>query len=243
MAPKRKCSFGLCSANGKANSIINAIALVATVFLAAWFVVPIIEPYSAGFITSTDTFVIYLIIINVLAYVVLTIDWHVGSKLPGDEELRHTWINLIAMAGGVLGQLFALVQRTRPCKDNATWYMLTISELLLWIVICLIAFGVIHPNHVVIDLENFLSLKWFLVYLLIINVLTFIIYLFDKKKHTKLDLSELACLLLAILGGSIGALFAISITGRKRGSAHFRIGIPVVLISQSIIVMLLLISA
>ena len=53
-------------------------------------------------------------------------------------------------------------------------------------------------------------LEYFLYYLIIINILTFIIYGIDKEKCKKMGqwrISESILLLLAVVGGSFGAWF------------------------------------
>ena len=77
-------------------------------------------------------------------------------------------------------------------------------------------------------------LKIVLYYLLAVNLLTFIIYGIDKYKarHNHWRVREASLLLLAALGGSIGALLAIKVFHHKTQHKKFRYGVPATLIVQ-----------
>ena len=77
-------------------------------------------------------------------------------------------------------------------------------------------------------------LKIVLYYLLAVNLLTFIIYGIDKYKarHNHWRVREASLLLLAALGGSIGALLAIKVFHHKTQHKKFRYGVPAILFIQ-----------
>lgn len=71
-------------------------------------------------------------------------------------------------------------------------------------------------------------------YLLLINLVTFIVYGVDKLK-AKRDwwrIPEKTLLLFAIFGGSVGALLGMNVFHHKTLHNRFRYGIPVILIIQ-----------
>lgn len=70
--------------------------------------------------------------------------------------------------------------------------------------------------------------------LLTVNILTFITYGIDKYKarHNRWRVREAALLLLAALGGSIGALLAMRVFRHKTQHKKFRYGVPAILIIQ-----------
>lgn len=78
-------------------------------------------------------------------------------------------------------------------------------------------------------------------YLLSINLLTFVTYGIDKWKarHNRWRVREAALLLLAALGGSIGALLAMMVFRHKTQHKKFRYGIPAILMAQFAIVVFL----
>ena len=71
-------------------------------------------------------------------------------------------------------------------------------------------------------------------YLLAINVVTFIMYGIDKykAKKAKWRISEATLLLLAVLGGSIGAWMGMKVWHHKTMHKKFKYGIPAILFIQ-----------
>ncbi len=71
-------------------------------------------------------------------------------------------------------------------------------------------------------------------YLLAVNLLTFVTYGVDKWKarHNRWRIPEAALLLLAALGGSIGALLAMRVFRHKTQHKKFRYGVPALLLVQ-----------
>ena len=82
-------------------------------------------------------------------------------------------------------------------------------------------------------------LKLLLIWLIFINIITYIIYAIDKYKsmHHKWRIRESTLIMLAVIGGSVGALLAMYTVRHKTKHNKFRIGVPVILAVQ-IIVML-----
>ncbi len=72
-------------------------------------------------------------------------------------------------------------------------------------------------------------------YLLIINVLAFVCYGLDKlkAKSNARRISERALLLLALVGGSVGAWLGMLVWRHKTKHAMFAIGVPVMLLLQA----------
>ena len=70
-------------------------------------------------------------------------------------------------------------------------------------------------------------LEYFLYYLIIINILTFIIYGIDK---------ESILLLLAVVGGSFGAWFGMRKFHHKIRKPKFYISVPLIFIVQVIVI-------
>ena len=71
-------------------------------------------------------------------------------------------------------------------------------------------------------------------YLLAINAVAFIVYGIDKykAKKAKWRISEATLLLLAILGGSIGAWMGMKVWHHKTMHKKFKYGIPAILLIQ-----------
>ena len=73
-----------------------------------------------------------------------------------------------------------------------------------------------------------------LYYLIVINIVTFFVYGIDKwkAKQGSWRISEATLLLLAVIGGSIGALSGMQIWHHKTMHKKFKYGLPLILLSQ-----------
>ena len=73
-----------------------------------------------------------------------------------------------------------------------------------------------------------------LIYLAVINVVTFFMYGADKwkAKRSKWRIPEATLLLLAVLGGSIGAWLGMKVWHHKTLHKKFRYGVPIIIIVQ-----------
>ena len=77
-----------------------------------------------------------------------------------------------------------------------------------------------------------------LYYLIVINIVTFLVYGIDKwkAKQGSWRISEATLLILAAIGGSIGALLGMKIWHHKTMHKKFKYGLPLILIIQIILI-------
>lgn len=77
-------------------------------------------------------------------------------------------------------------------------------------------------------------MKAIILYLIAINVVTFLVYGLDKwkAKQDAWRISESTLLLLAAAGGSVGALLGMQIFRHKTKHVKFTVGVPVILFVQ-----------
>lgn len=77
-------------------------------------------------------------------------------------------------------------------------------------------------------------MKYLLIYLIIINIVAFIVYAWDKRKAKRgvWRTPESTLLLLAAVGGSVGALLAMYMLRHKTNHKKFFLGVPAILIAQ-----------
>lgn len=73
-----------------------------------------------------------------------------------------------------------------------------------------------------------------IVYLVVINVVTFVLYGIDKWKarHSQWRVAEAVLLGLAVIGGSVGAWLGMAVWHHKTLHKKFRYGIPLIIIAQ-----------
>ena len=78
------------------------------------------------------------------------------------------------------------------------------------------------------------DMKAIILYLIAINVVTFLVYGLDKwkAKRDAWRISETTLLLLAAAGGSVGALLGMQIFRHKTKHVKFTVGVPVILLVQ-----------
>ena len=90
--------------------------------------------------------------------------------------------------------------------------------------------------------ENVINMEQFediiLIYLAVINVVTFFMYGVDKlkAKKSKWRIRETALLGLAVLGGSIGAWVGMKVWHHKTQHKKFKYGVPAIIIVQLAII-------
>ena len=87
--------------------------------------------------------------------------------------------------------------------------------------------------------------KILIIYLIAINVVTFFVYGIDKwkAKRSKWRVSEAALLVLAALGGSIGAWLGMKVWHHKTMHKKFKYGIPLIFAVQVSFVAIMLFSS
>ena len=79
---------------------------------------------------------------------------------------------------------------------------------------------------------------YLIIYLLIINVLAFLLMLVDKKNSIKRKrrIPEMIFIAFAVIGGSLGVLAAMDVLRHKTRHRRFTVGIPLILLAQAAIV-------
>ena len=77
-----------------------------------------------------------------------------------------------------------------------------------------------------------------LYYLLVVNTLTFLLYGIDKYKAKKARwrISEATLLMMAVVGGSIGAWAGMRLWHHKTMHKKFKYGIPLIILLQVVLV-------
>ncbi len=84
--------------------------------------------------------------------------------------------------------------------------------------------------------------KLLLIYMIFVNVVTFLVYGVDKLKAKRSwwRISENALIALALIGGSIGALLGMYLWRHKTQHKKFKYGVPVILVLQIVLVVVLM---
>lgn len=80
--------------------------------------------------------------------------------------------------------------------------------------------------------------KYIIIYLIIINLIAFLAMFLDKRKakYGKWRIPEQTLFIIALIGGSIGAIVGMYTFRHKTKKLRFSIGFPVILILQILLV-------
>ena len=78
-------------------------------------------------------------------------------------------------------------------------------------------------------------------YLIFINIVTFLVYGIDKwkAKQDRWRISEATLLMLAVIGGTIGALLGMQVWRHKTMHKKFKYGLPLILLAQIALIYLI----
>lgn len=76
--------------------------------------------------------------------------------------------------------------------------------------------------------------KWLLAYLLVINIITFVLFAVDKWKaiHGRWRIRTATLMGFAFAGGTVGGLLAMYVFRHKTKTRSFTVGLPVMLVVQ-----------
>ena len=79
-------------------------------------------------------------------------------------------------------------------------------------------------------------------YLIFINIVTFLVYGIDKwkAKQGSWRISEATLLMLAVIGGTIGALLGMQVWRHKTMHKKFKYGLPLILLAQITLIYLII---
>ncbi|RHR30301.1 DUF1294 domain-containing protein [Clostridium sp. AF19-22AC] len=90
----------------------------------------------------------------------------------------------------------------------------------------------IQPPKKLQERRTIVQHKYIIIYLILINLITFFTYGADKQKarKNKWRIPENTLILLALSGGSIGAYLAMQTFRHKTQKPKFKIGIPIIIL-------------
>jgi len=84
-------------------------------------------------------------------------------------------------------------------------------------------------------------MKYFIIYIIIINLIAFFTMYIDKRRamYGKWRIKEYTLFILALMGGSVGAIAGMYTFRHKTKKARFFIGFPVILIVEILLAILI----
>ena len=187
------------------------------------------------------TFEIYLIIINVIGFILFAINTWLYNNTA--EEEVDSALTIVSLLGGSLGIIISIcIFDFKAVKGNMMSRVFVSSVFVIQIVIFLVVKGFIKTELTIAVGDFFVQHKGMLIYLAIMNIIAFIAYAVDKIAAIE-DTSRIrnvSLLALAFLGGSIGALLAMYTFRHKTSKDYYTVGVPLILIMQVVVIFYLM---
>lgn len=185
-----------------------------------------------------DPYLTYLLVVNALAFLLLTIDFQVCVRTGRDELIDHRLLSAFAPIGGGAGMLAAfLVWDRRVNKDNVAWRFMAVIGIIAWTLITLCVYGVVRLDAASLvaplDLGSLAPLG---VYLLVVNLTTLALFSYDKLRAEqgcgRSRVPEVVLLGLSLAGGAVGGLIAMRLVRHKTRKWYFSWGLPAMIVLQ-----------
>lgn len=183
----------------------------------------------------------YLIAINAIGFILYLVNtWLYSHTAEGQIDRILTITSLL---GGSLGIVIAILLFDRKSvKDNMMSRVFVICVLIIQIIIFLMVKGHIKTDLTFAFWEFFGAHKIIIVYLLAINIVTLIAFAVDKiaaiEHRSRIRIVTL--LVLAFIGGSIGALIAMYVFHHKTKQDYFSVGVPLIMLMQAVVIFFLM---
>ena len=169
----------------------------------------------------------YLVIINLLGIILFVLN---SNLFRNKLELL---LLVIATLGGSLGIVIAILLFDHQIrKQNLLVKVYSICIMFIEIFIYLLLKNGLHFNIKFIYEHN-----WIIIYLILINILSFITFGIDKYRAKKnyYRISLFTLFTICFLGGSLGGIIGMYIFHHKTNKNYFVIGLPMILIMQIVV--------
>ena len=179
----------------------------------------------------------YLIAINIIGFLMYFINFLL-YKFTGYANIDKL-LTILALAGGSLGIfVFIVLFDRKSVKENMMSRVFLICVLIVQIIILLFIKSFHGEELNFAFWEFFGKYKILIVYLAIINFITFATFAIDKIHaiEGKSRIRILTLIGLAFMGGSVGALLGIYIFRHKTKVDYFTVGIPLIMVMQGAVV-------
>ena len=179
----------------------------------------------------------YLIAVNIIGFLMYFINFLL-YKFTSSANVDNL-LTILSLAGGSLGIfVFIVLFDRKSVKENMMSRVFLICVLIIQIIILLFIKGFHGEELNFAFWEFFGKYKILIVYLAIINFITFAAFAIDKIHaiEGKSRIRILTLLGLAFMGGSVGALLGIYILRHKTKVDYFTVGIPVIMVMQGVVV-------
>jgi len=178
----------------------------------------------------------YLIIVNVIGFILFAVNTWLYSHTA--EKQVDSVLTITALIGGSVGILLSILLFDKKAeKGNMMSRVFVACIFVIQLVIFLMLKGHIADNITLAFWVFFDKYKILLVYLGIINFVTFALFAIDKfaaiEHRSRIRIITL--LGFAFIGGSLGGLLAMYLFRHKTRKDYFTVGIPLIIVMQIVV--------
>ena len=178
----------------------------------------------------------YLLIINILAFIIAAINSKIPSKKPNGRS--DIIVAIASIAGGSIGALISLLIFDRKAEKGNMMSRVFVSCILVIQIVLFLVLRGHYADHLTLAFWTFFDRHKILVaYLVIINFVTFAAFAVDKIAaiERKSRIRIVTLLALSFFGGSVGGLIAMYLLRHKTRKDYFTVGIPLIMIMQVVL--------
>lgn len=178
----------------------------------------------------------YLLVINAIGVLVYLINMLLyRHTVNGQIDVIVTIVSLLGGSAGML--LMILLFDRKAVKENMMSRVFIICIFIIQIIILLIYKGH-HAEHFTLAFwKFFVERRILLIYLGIMNLVTFIVFAIDKANACahRSRIRIVTLLGLSFTGGSVGGLIAIYLLHHKTQKDYFTVGMPMIIIMHVVV--------
>ena len=189
---------------------------------------------------NIPTFRNYLIIVNILGFILYLINkWLYDNTHDGQIDKILTILSILGGSGGIL--LAILIFDRKPEKENMMSRVFIACIFVIQCILLLIINGKVLENITIKINDIFDKYRVLLIYLGIINIITFIAFGIDKYAalNSKSRVRNVTLLGLAFIGGTIGGLLAMYLFKHKTKKDYYSVGLWLMIIMQILVLIYL----
>ena len=175
----------------------------------------------------------YLLVINAIGVLINMLLYR--HTVNGQIDVIVTIVSLLGGSAGML--LMILLFDRKAVKENMMSRVFIICIFIIQIIILLIYKGH-HAEHFTLAFWKFFAeRRILLIYLGIMNLVTFIVFAIDKANACahRSRIRIVTLLGLSFAGGSVGGLIAMYLLHHKTQKDYFTVGMPMIIIMQVVV--------
>lgn len=195
---------------------------------------------------SLNFFDYYIIGINILGFILFAINTWLYNN-TSDKEIDK-FITVVSFLGGSLGIVLSILVFDRKGlkggqkKEIMMSRVFIASLFIIQLILFLIIKGYIKSDISLAFWNFFDKHKLLLIYIVVINLITFIVFGIDKHnaEQRRSRIRIVTLLTLSFIGGSIGGLIAMYLFHHKTKKDYFTVGLPLMIIMQALVIFYLM---